>query len=98
MKPLLFMLLITMPLSVPVTSFAEQKLPAATEAKTVWVDAHFGFRKKSGAKGINKIHKDMETNGWSFADMELYNENGDLEGFFITYTRVKKPEPGKHNK
>ena len=88
---LLFTLLFCAILSVSVTSYAEQKTPAATETKTVWVDAHFGFRKKSGAKGINKIHKDMEAKGWSFADMELYDENGDLEGFFITYTRAKKP-------
>jgi len=96
MKSLFFVFVSLVSLSVPVTVYAEQKQPARTETKTVWVDAHFGFRKKSGAKGINKIHKEMEADGWSFADMELYDENGDLEGFFITYTRPVKPAQQSH--
>ncbi len=64
-----------------------------TETQTVWVDATFGFRKKGGAKGINKTHKKMEAEGWCFKDFELYTENGDLEGFFLTYTRVKSNSP-----
>ncbi len=73
----------------PGLAFADCSESKFTETQTVWVDATFGFRKKSGAKGINKIHKQMEAKGWCFKDFELYTENGDLEGFFLTYTRAK---------
>jgi hypothetical protein len=42
---------------------------------------------------MSKKHREMAESGWRFADMEIYNENGDLEGFFLSYTRdVACPE------
>jgi len=29
----------------------------------------------------------MEKDGWRFADLETNSENGDTEGFWLTYTK-----------
>jgi hypothetical protein len=29
----------------------------------------------------------METKGFKFSDMEIYTENGDMRGAFVTYVR-----------
>ncbi len=86
-----FILLTLAALILPTTGIASCTGGAAnTETTTVWLDAKFGFRKKSGASGINKTHKKMEAKGWCFNSMELYTENGDLEGFFVSYSREKR--------
>ena len=65
---------------------APQPCPA-TEAWTVFVpDATFR-RQDGSAKRLTQTHRDAEAQGWQFADMTTYIENGDLQGFFITYTR-----------
>jgi len=38
-------------------------------------------------ESIKKELKTAESQGWVFKDLEIYIENGDLQGFFITYTR-----------
>ena len=32
-------------------------------------------------------HAEQAARGWKYADMQAWVENGDLEGFFVTYTR-----------
>ena len=32
-------------------------------------------------------HKNADSQGWNFDEMSLYTENGDLQGFYVTYTR-----------
>ena len=59
--------------------------PAPTVAVTVYISMHYG--KNSAAKDINAMHAKMEKDGWRFADMETNSENGDTEGFWLTYTR-----------
>ncbi|MGB8636448.1 MAG: hypothetical protein WCD66_07655 [Rhodanobacteraceae bacterium] len=54
---------------------------------TVFVDATFGFRKDHMARKLSKSHAEYAADGYHFADMNPYVENGDLEGFFVTYTR-----------
>ncbi|MGA7296966.1 MAG: hypothetical protein WBW92_05610 [Rhodanobacteraceae bacterium] len=54
---------------------------------TVFVDATFGFRKDHMARKLSKSHAEYAARGYHFADMNAYVENGDLEGFFVTYTR-----------
>ncbi len=61
-------------------------VPAAT-ATTVFVDANFGGRKNGAAKALSKKHAEMEAQGWRFAHLAPYTENGDLVGFFVTYVR-----------
>jgi hypothetical protein len=36
---------------------------------------------------MTEKHDEYTRTGWKFEDMETYIENGDLEGFFLTYSR-----------
>ncbi len=65
-----------------------QAQPSATaDTVTVFVDATLGFRKKHMANQLTKSHADYAARGYRYVDMAPYNENGDLVGFFVTYTR-----------
>ncbi len=57
-------------------------------AITVYLDANLSTRKKGAAKKINEIHREQETRGYRILDMDLYIENGDLQGFFLTYIKA----------
>ena len=57
---------------------------ASAKVKTVFVDGH---GESSFADKVNKMHAEMTANGWSFADLEIYTENGDMKGAFLTYER-----------
>ena len=57
------------------------------EAKTIFRDSSRFSRRKLGAENMSEKHDEYTRAGWKFADMEIYIENGDLEGFFLTYTR-----------
>jgi len=39
---------------------------------------------------MTEMHQDMAKKGFVFASMEIYDENGDLQGFFMTYTKDSK--------
>ena len=65
-----------------------EPLQACEEAITVFQDVSFGGRKDRAAKNITKKHAGMAKDGWRFSDMEIYTENSDLEGFFLSYTRA----------
>lgn len=67
----------------PATLAAEQAAP--TMAVTVYISMNFG--KKGAVKDMNEMHEKMAKDGWRFADMEGNLENGDTEGFWLTYTR-----------
>jgi hypothetical protein len=54
---------------------------------TVFVDATFGFRKKHMATELTRSHADYAARGYRYVDMAPYSENGDLVGFFVTYTK-----------
>lgn len=62
---------------------ARQALPAAT----IWVDASWGFRNQGAANDLTKAHKAFAAHGYRVQDVEPYIENGDLQGFFVTYQR-----------
>ena len=57
------------------------------ESVTIFIDAHFGMRKDHLAGQLTKSHADFAARGYRYVDMAPYNENGDLVGFFVTYTR-----------
>ncbi len=59
----------------------------ATEAWTVFVSDATMRRHDGSASRITESHRKAEQLGWAFKDLEVYIENGDLQGFFITYTR-----------
>jgi len=54
---------------------------------TVFVDATLGFRKKHMASQLTRSHAEYAARGYRYVDMAPYVENGDLVGFFVTYTK-----------
>ena len=59
----------------------------ATQASTVFVDDKTGSRQKGSANRLSETHRTAQNQGWDFADLEVYIEDGDLQGFFVTYVR-----------
>ena len=59
----------------------------ALQASTIFVSDKKVSRKKGSAKKISETHKTAQSQGWNFEDLEIYIEDGDLQGFYITYTR-----------
>ena len=56
-------------------------------AVTVWIDTAWGFRRGGSAKDLNEAHRVFGAHGYEVVSVESYIENGDLEGFFVTYRR-----------
>jgi hypothetical protein len=56
-------------------------------AVTVWIDATWGLRRAGAAKDLNAAHRIFGAHGYEVVSVEPYIENGDLEGFFVTYRR-----------
>ena len=60
---------------------------ARIQASTVFVPDKAGSRQKGSASSLTESHRNAEKQGWNFDDLEIYIEDGDLQGFFVTYTR-----------
>ena len=52
---------------------------------TIFMDVSLGGRKHRAAEKMTKLHQEHLAKGWKVIDVEPYIENGDLEGFFLTY-------------
>ncbi|HET7359711.1 MAG TPA: hypothetical protein VFJ04_06145 [Rhodanobacteraceae bacterium] len=73
--------------SLLLTHSAPARAGSSDDTVTVFVDATFGFRKKHMASQLTKSHAKYAAMGYRYVDMAAYDENGDLVGFFVTYTR-----------
>ena len=62
---------------------AAQRLPAVT----IWVEATWGFRNQGAANSLSRAHQAFATRGYQVVDVAPYVENGDLQGFFVTYRK-----------
>ena len=62
---------------------AAQRLPAAS----VFIDADWGVREDGAARELTASHAAWAKQGYDVVDVEAYTENGDLQGFFVTYRR-----------
>ena len=62
---------------------AASNLPAAT----IWLDASWGFRNQGAANNLSKAHQAFYAAGYRVVSVEPYIENGDLQGFFVTYEK-----------
>jgi len=58
-----------------------------TQASTVFVADKSGNRQKGSAERLREAHTNAQNQGWDFKDLEIYIEDGDLQGFFVTYIR-----------
>jgi hypothetical protein len=69
----------------PVTIAADDaKDDATATVKTVFVS---GKGQSSFADKVNATHAEMTAKGWKFADLDIYVEDGDMQGAFVSYTR-----------
>ncbi len=82
------------------TSFSEaksQNKDTTENSITVYVDVTIGNRKGGAVKKLNKSHKKYDAKGYRLVDIETFTENGDLEGFFVSYVKTslekKNSEP-----
>ena len=76
------------------TAFAKDSdsdTDTAAPAKCPQLQASTVFVTDKGQKGsaekLTASHKNAESQGWNFDEMSLYTEDGDLKGFYVTYTR-----------
>ncbi len=70
----------------PETS-AEEAARANLSAVTIWVDSSWGFRNQGAANALSKAHQAFAARGYKVLSVEPYIENGDLQGFFVTYQK-----------
>ena len=66
---------------------AQEAAAANLPAVTVWVDASWGFRNQGAANNLTKSHSAFAVHGYKIVSVEPYIENGDLQGFFVTYQK-----------
>ena len=95
MRPLLLAVVLAVA-AVPAQAGLFEKSPetAAQEAvknnllaTTIWVDATWGFRNQGAANALSKAHQAFATRGYKVVSVEPYIENGDLQGYFVTYQK-----------
>lgn len=72
---------------------ATQAQASGQPAITVWIASTWGFRKQGTAKDLNEAHRIFGAHGYEVVSVESYIENGDLEGFFVTYRQRARPAP-----
>lgn len=73
---------------------ADGKADAVEQAKpgaglTIYMNLSMLGRKSRAAKRMTELHQKYYSKGWSVVDVDPYLENGDLQGFFITYVGRK---------
>jgi hypothetical protein len=66
---------------------AQEAAAANLPAVTIWVDASWGFRNQGAANNLTKAHSAFAQQGYKVQSVQPYIENGDLQGFFVTYQK-----------
>jgi hypothetical protein len=66
---------------------AQEAAAANLPAVTIWVDASWGFRNQGAANNLTKAHSAFAARGYKVVSVQPYIENGDLQGFFVTYQK-----------
>jgi hypothetical protein len=93
-RTLLFALLLAVAVPAHAGLFGKSPAQAAVDAQreqlpavTIWVDATWGFRKSGAANDLSAAHKAFYAAGYHVVSVQPYIENGDLQGFFVTYEK-----------
>lgn len=66
---------------------ADEAVASRMAAVTIWVDATWGFRNQGSANSLNRAHQTFDQRGYRVHSVQPYIENGDLQGFFVTYEK-----------
>ena len=69
------------------TTLAPEPSMDCEQAITIFHDVSGFGRRNRAAERMTEKHDEMALSGWRFANMVIYTENGDLEGFYLSYTR-----------
>jgi len=91
LRAMLLTLLLIACLPVQAADPAKQADAAASEglsAVTVFIDVTLGMRKDRAATALTRSHTAFARHCYRVLDVSTYNENGDLQGFFVTYQRA----------
>lgn len=64
---------------------AEEASAQSLKAVTVFLDVNKFTRKNLAAKKMTKSHNEFAAKGYELVSVNPYTENGDLEGFFVSY-------------
>lgn len=95
-RTLLLALLLAVAVPAHAGLFGRSPAQAAVEAQreqlpgvTIWVDATWGFRKSGAANDLSDAHKAFYNAGYHVVGVQPHIENGDLQGFFVTYERIR---------
>jgi D-alanyl-D-alanine dipeptidase len=56
-------------------------------AITVYMDISGFSRKNKAAQKLTKLHQMYAKEGYELISVEIYTENADLQGFFVSYKR-----------
>ena len=89
-RVLLLALALLLPGVAPARDYAADAREAAGAGRTavsVFVDVDFGGREDRAAKALNQAHAAFGAHGYELVDVTAYTENGDLQGFFVSYRR-----------
>jgi hypothetical protein len=69
------------------TDDAADAARSGASGHTVYVDVTFGLRKRVAAAELNDAHRAFSAQGFEPVAVSAHEENGDLQGFFVTYRR-----------
>ena len=77
-------------LSLSTVSMAKDEVPQATPGAglTIYMDISAVGKTTRAAERMTTLHKQHQAKGWKVIDVDPYVEDGDLQGFFITYVAV----------
>lgn len=57
--------------------------------RTVWLDVGALGRQAKAARRLTELHEEQAREGYRLLDVEPYIENGDLQGFWVSYAPVR---------
>lgn len=74
-------------------SFGRDDVPQATPGAglTIYMDISAVGKTDRAASRMTDLHKQHFVRGWKVIDVDPYVEDGDLQGFFITYVGMERP-------
>ncbi|GAA4819465.1 hypothetical protein GCM10011365_09840 [Marinicella pacifica] len=92
LSTLMVLMIISYSSTATATSDAEKAAKSGLEAVTVFIDISRFSRKNGAAEKMTESHQDFARFGYILVAVNVYTENGDLEGFFVSYRKDKTQE------
>lgn len=74
--------------SVHAKTEAEKAAKDDLQAVTIFVDISRFNRKNGAARKMTESHQEFAQYGYGLVSVNVYTENGDLEGFFVSYRKM----------